>query len=112
MSKDQPDLGQGLVDFLLSEKKNAQGNDPARRSARSRTIRASELGTYLYCRRAWWLDRQGVPSNNKAKMRSGTRMHQKHGRQVFAATLNRALGYILLLAGLVMLTIYLTQLAL
>jgi len=74
---------------------------------RSTTIRASEIGTYLYCQRAWHYDRAGQPSQNSAELLTGTELHQAHGRTVIAAGLYRTLGYLALLAALVLLTIYL-----
>jgi CRISPR/Cas system-associated exonuclease Cas4 (RecB family) len=72
------------------------------------TIRASDIGNYLYCRRAWWYRRQGVESENQSEMNTGTEIHRQHGRQVLASGLTRALGLILFLAGFVILVAYCT----
>ena len=55
-------------------------------------IRASEIGEYVLCRRAWWLHRvQGLESANRAQMEAGTARHVQHGRVVQRAdTLTRA----------------------
>lgn len=46
-------------------------------------IRASEIGQYVYCARAWWLGRVlGFRSANVAAMRQGTTQHRAHGRAV------------------------------
>jgi hypothetical protein len=74
-----------------------------------RTIRASEIGTYLYCQRAWWYQRQGVQSENQAELAGGTELHERHGRSIIAAGCLRVLAYALLLASLVLLTIYVTR---
>lgn len=71
-------------------------------------IRSSDIGSYLYCRRAWWYRKQGLESENKAELAAGTELHQKHGRQVLASTLTRMLGFILLLIALVILVAYCT----
>ena len=67
-----------------------------------KTINASDLGAYLYCQRAWWYRKEGVA------MAAGTRHHTLHGRKVFIAGGFRFLGWVLLLAGLVVLALYLT----
>lgn len=72
------------------------------------TIRASDIGNYLYCRRAWWYRRQGVESENRAELATGTELHQHHGRQVLASTLTRALAMILFLVAFVLLAAYCT----
>ena len=72
-----------------------------------RTIRASEIGTYLYCRRAWWYRKQGVESANQSELAAGTALHRAHGRTVLAAGLTRTFGLILLLVALILFTIYL-----
>ncbi|MBG0770125.1 MAG: hypothetical protein H0S82_00370 [Anaerolineaceae bacterium] len=73
-----------------------------------KTINASDLGAYLYCQRAWWYRKEGVESGNQEAMAAGTRHHTLHGRMVFIAGGFRLLGWILLLAGLVILTLYLS----
>jgi CRISPR/Cas system-associated exonuclease Cas4 (RecB family) len=71
-----------------------------------KTIRASDIGSYLYCRRAWWYHLHGQASLNQAEMAAGTELHRQHGRQVLAAGLLRTLGFLLLLLACVLLTVF------
>jgi CRISPR/Cas system-associated exonuclease Cas4 (RecB family) len=71
-------------------------------------IRSSDIGSYLYCRRAWWYRKQGLESENKAELAAGTELHHQHGRQVVASSLTRAAGLILLVIALIMLVTYCT----
>jgi len=71
-------------------------------------IRSSDIGNYLYCRRAWWYKKQGVESANQAELATGTELHQKNGRQVRASNLTRTFGLILLMIALIMLVAYCT----
>jgi CRISPR/Cas system-associated exonuclease Cas4 (RecB family) len=71
-------------------------------------IRASDIGNYLYCRRAWWYKKQGVESENQTELAAGTELHHKHGRKVLAASLTRTLGLLLLLVALILLAAYCT----
>jgi CRISPR/Cas system-associated exonuclease Cas4 (RecB family) len=73
-----------------------------------RTIRASEVGTYLYCARAWWYRQKGIESANQAEMLSGTELHRQHGRTVITSGLTRVLAIILLLVALALLVAYCT----
>lgn len=75
------------------------------RHSSSDVIRASELGEYVYCARAWWLRRvQGVQSRNLAAMQRGQAAHGRHGRSVAAYQTQRRWAWVLaglaLLAGL------------
>jgi hypothetical protein len=73
-----------------------------------KAIRASEIGTYLYCRRAWSYRLHGQESINQAELAAGTDLHRAHGRKVISAGLYRTLGLVLLFAALIVLTGYLT----
>jgi CRISPR/Cas system-associated exonuclease Cas4 (RecB family) len=73
-----------------------------------KTIRASEVGSYLFCARAWWYRQQGIESNNQAEMTAGTELHRQHGRTVVASGLTRALAVILLLVALALLAAFCT----
>ena len=74
-----------------------------------KTLRASEIGSYLYCARAWWYQRNGVESSNQAGMDTGSELHRQHGRQVLISTLMRVAAFILLLAALILLSIFLVR---
>lgn len=77
-----------------------------------RTIRASEIGTYLYCTRSWWYQRQGHESENQVEMAAGTQIHEQHHRAVLSAGCLRTLAYAVLLLALAVLAVYLTDLLL
>jgi hypothetical protein len=56
-------------------------------------IRASEISNYVYCRRAWWMQRkQGHASANVQEMRYGVQHHQQHGRLLVQAVWGRRLA--------------------
>lgn len=67
-----------------------------------RPIRASELGEFLYCRRAWWYRRQGYPSANLPQMRAGAEAHRRHGRQMWRARLAGLVGCVLVALALLL----------
>jgi hypothetical protein len=65
----------------------------------TRLIRASEVGEYVYCGRAWWLHRvEGLTPAQAARLAHGTAQHRHHGGRV-------ALSSVLLVAGLVALVL-------
>ena len=71
-----------------------------------RTIRASEIGTYLFCRRAWKYRRQGIESANTLELSVGTEIHRQHGWAVAAAGCLSYLAGALLLAAIVLLLVH------
>ena len=71
-------------------------------------IRASEIGSWLYCNRAWWYQLQGIESENQAELAAGSGFHREHGKRVFTGTLLRAAGWVLLLSALVLAAVTLT----
>jgi CRISPR/Cas system-associated exonuclease Cas4 (RecB family) len=74
-----------------------------------KTIRASEISSYLYCKRAWYYQRQGVESENQVELATGTRLHARHGRNVMVNSCLQAAAYILLLGAVVLFTLTLIQ---
>ena len=73
-----------------------------------RTVRASEIGLFLFCRRAWWYRQQGLQPSNQADLAAGTELHRQHGRHVLEAGLLRWSGLALFLIALALLAFYLT----
>jgi len=65
-----------------------------------RVIRASEIGEYVYCKRAWWLRLQGYESTNVRELAAGTSLHERHGRAVVTGGCLQAAAYLLLLSAL------------
>lgn len=64
-------------------------------------IRASEIGDYVYCRRAWWLRRGcGAASANATQMQAGTRHHEQHGRLVRRAIWAQRVAYVALFCAI------------
>jgi hypothetical protein len=65
--------------------------------------RASEVGQYAYCARAWWLGSlRGVPPANVKELQAGQSQHRRHGRQVVAYHRLRQAGYVLTVAALLL----------
>lgn len=75
-----------------------------------KTLRASEIGAFVYCQRAWHYRRQGFAPDNPQEMAAGTRLHQQHGRSVLLSGCLRALAFALLLLALALVAAYLTRL--
>jgi len=73
-----------------------------------RTLRASEIGSYLYCRRAWWYHLKGHESQNQAELAAGTSLHRQHGRKVFVSGTLRVVALAALLVALVLIATYCT----
>ncbi len=74
---------------------------------RQRFINASEVGSFLYCRRAWAFQREGAPSTREPERQAGTAYHAHYGEKVAigerTSTLSRAMlviAMVLLLLGL------------
>jgi CRISPR/Cas system-associated exonuclease Cas4 (RecB family) len=64
-------------------------------------IRASEVGEYVYCARAWWLRRvAGLEPAGRARRAAGVALHTRHSRAVRRSSMLLALAGVLLLAAL------------
>jgi CRISPR/Cas system-associated exonuclease Cas4 (RecB family) len=63
-------------------------------------IRASEVGEYVYCARAWWLRRvAGLEPAGRERRELGTALHRRHGRAVAGSRALVMLGIALALAA-------------
>jgi hypothetical protein len=66
----------------------------------SSIIRASEIGQFVFCERAWWLGAvQGYRSVNDAALAAGIQAHARHGQSVAASQRWQQVGYGLLVLG-------------
>lgn len=76
-------------------------------NASSYVVRASELGRWAYCERAWWLRYVAdlpTPAEAEARLDAGTLRHAEHGRRMGLAGALWKIGLVCLavaaLAGL------------
>lgn len=84
---------------------------PPEQKAGLRTIRASEIGEYEYCSRAWWykhIAKVPVNAETSGRMERGREAHRQHGRGVALSIKLRAAGVALLVLGLLALIMALT----
>lgn len=66
-----------------------------------RTVRASEIGDYLFCERAWWYARQGLKSRNQTELAGGMAFHEEHAGEARQIFFRQVAGYLLLAAAIV-----------
>lgn len=71
-----------------------------------RTIRASEIGTFLFCQRAWWYQRKKIKPSNQRELADGSDFHNDHWLRTQAEGKLNSAAWFLLLAGLVALGVY------
>jgi len=66
-------------------------------------LRASEIASYAYCARGWWLTRVlGYPSAHTEKMALGEENHLSHGRRMVSILRLERLGYLLMGLGVLL----------
>ena len=71
-----------------------------------RIIRASEIGQYDFCAKAWWLGSiEGVQPSNIRELQAGTAAHAEHGRQVQRASRMQMAAFVLVGLGVVVLVL-------
>ncbi len=70
-------------------------------------LRASEIGVYLFCQRAWGYQQQGYPSANQESLVEGENLHRRHERQVLQLGCLRWSAAGLFLLALFLLTLHL-----
>ncbi len=72
-------------------------------------IRASEVGLYQFCNRAWWYQQQGYQPENQAELAGGSEIHKQHSQKVIASSCIQAIAYSTLLLGILSAIIWLVQ---
>ena len=72
-----------------------------------RTVRASEIGSFIYCQRAWWYQRQGFEPMNRAELAAGSEFHSEHTGRARTVILMRVIAWMLVLAALAYLAVIL-----
>jgi CRISPR/Cas system-associated exonuclease Cas4 (RecB family) len=69
-------------------------------------IRASEMGEYVYCARAWWLRRvAGLEPAGRERREHGNALHRRHGRAVAASRALLFLGALLAVGALALILV-------
>lgn len=68
-------------------------------------IKASELGEYLYCQRAWWYRLQGLASANVHQLSHGIIAHGQHHRGLRWVSWQRSVAFFLIVIAFVLLLI-------
>lgn len=73
-------------------------------------VRASDIGTWTFCNRAWWLAHVQTSPHERSEMLAwGNQTHAAHRRLVSHAQWQRKIGLILLAGGLLLLGFLLLQ---
>ncbi len=67
-------------------------------------VRASDIGTWTYCHRAWWLAQvKGIPHRRPELLDAGELAHAAHGHRVRRSQHLRTAGLLLLALGILIL---------
>lgn len=70
-------------------------------------VRASDIGAWAYCRRAWYLANvRGVAHARPEILRAGTQAHTHHGQQVRRSGQMQRIGFWLVIVGTVMVVLF------
>ncbi len=66
-------------------------------------VRASDIGLWAYCHRAWWLAKvKGAAHSNPALLDAGSASHLRHGTRVARAEAMMRAGLVLIAVALVL----------
>lgn len=69
-------------------------------------VRASEIGEFVYCHRAWWLRHvRGYTSAHHREMADGLAVHTAHGRGVMWGRAAQRLAWVLALGAALVLAL-------
>jgi hypothetical protein len=70
-----------------------------------RTVKASEIGSFLFCQRSWSYQKQGFEPENRATLNAGSEYHASGGKKVAASVLLRWSAWAALLLAVVLLAV-------
>ncbi len=73
-------------------------------------IRASEIGTYVFCQRAWWYQLMGYEPDNQLELAAGIETHEQHSRLVARSSMLQLLAIALLMGAIVLGVLWYVQL--
>lgn len=73
-------------------------------------IQASEIGTYLYCKRAWWYRKKGYHPTNQQDLAAGLSIHTGNARKLMYSGCLRFIAYGLFITAIILFAIHLTGL--
>jgi hypothetical protein len=74
-------------------------------------VRASDIGAWAYCRRAWYLANvRGVAHARPELLQRGNEAHAQHGQQVRRAGTMQRIGMWLIVAGVLLVALLLLAL--
>jgi CRISPR/Cas system-associated exonuclease Cas4 (RecB family) len=77
-----------------------------RQPHRESYIRASDIGTYVYCRRAWWLKRvAGFKAEDGGRLVAGEQAHALHGRRLRRSRLTKRFALFMFLLATILLAL-------
>ena len=71
-----------------------------------RTVRASEIGTFVYCQRAWWYQRQKTQPINDKELADGISYHKEHAQKTRLVGNLQITAWLVIFLALAFLTIY------
>jgi hypothetical protein len=72
-------------------------------------IRASEIGTYRFCNRAWWYQLKGYEPENKTELAGGLEIHARHSQTVMYGGCLQTAAYLVLLSAMIAAIIWIIQ---
>ena len=75
----------------------------------SRTVRASEVGAFTFCERAWGYAARGEPSERQPEIEAGQRYHEWRLTRASVSQAVRTLGFVCLALAVVVLAIALAR---
>ena len=75
-----------------------------------RTIRASEIGSFIFCQRAWWYQRNKIKPINVDELAAGQSFHEHHINQSRSAKLLKTIAWLLIFLSVILLSIFVATL--